>query len=139
MPTGPLSALPPCSEVTVPSPSPGAVEGLILPDGAYLTSITEQGPLTQVTGYIERTPVQVELELRDRDDLEILQLENEIFEAEGLLSNGTHRTYVKAQAMCATGSQIVAVVAAEVDAAGVPVPTGAPAPQAGSTTPPPGS
>lgn len=121
-PTGPLLALAPCS--TPPPAIDEQVEGIVLPEQARIGEVTEQGPLTQVTGYIPKTPPQVRMEFEQRDDLEVFTLEDEIFEAEALVSNGTHRTYLKVQAICQEGSQFVAVVAAEVEAEQVPTPQG---------------
>jgi hypothetical protein len=125
-PTGPLQALPPCQ--TPPPAADADVDGIVLPEGAVITEVTPQGPVTQVTGFAPLTPVQIEVAIQEREDLEILQLENEIFEAEGLVSNGTHRTYLKATAICDRGSQFIAVVAAEVSAQALPSPTGTASP-----------
>ena len=123
IPTGPLVALPECGPP--PPPSGGPVEGLIVPTGFVTTSVTPQGPLTQVTGWVPLTPVQVEVDLGAAEGVTVLSLENEIYEAEALLSRGGFRTYLKAAAMCQTASTLVAVVAREVEASGLPVPTGA--------------
>lgn len=65
----------------------------------------------------------------ERDDLEIFFIEDEIYESEAMVGNGTHRTYVKATAVCDRGSRLLLVVAPELDAAGLPVPAQAtPAP-----------
>lgn len=124
--TGPLEALPPCG----PAPAPADVEppeGLVLPADAVVTGVTTRGPLSQVTGYVAMTPVQVRMYYEGRSDLEQLQIEDEVFEAEILVSDGSRRTFVKARAVCSQGSDVVAVVAAETDAAAVPAPAGSPA------------
>ena len=123
-PTGPLVALSEC-DGPPDEPVEADVEGIELPPDATITSVTPQGPLINLTAYIPVTPVNVRLFYENRDDLEILIIEDEIFEAELLVSNGTHRTYVKASAICQTGSTAVIVVAAELDADGLPVPAGA--------------
>lgn len=121
-PLGPLEALADCGP---PPDSEGeAPEGLVLPDDAVIQKTTPQGPLVNVTAYVPMTPVQFEQVYRELD-VEILISENEIFEAELLISDGTHRNFLKAAALCKEGSSVLAVVAPEVDAEGLPVPQGA--------------
>ncbi len=84
--------------------------GLVLPEGSVITSVERQHPLTTVRGYVPITPVQVRQSYQERDNLEFSELEDEIFEAETLYTLGVHNTYVKAQATCATGSLLIAVV-----------------------------
>lgn len=125
--SGPLDALPECG----PAPEPADVtppEGLALPEDAVLTGVSTQGPVSQVTAYLPMTPVQTRLYYEGRDDLEQIQLEDEVFEAEVLVSDGSHRTFVKARAVCSQGSEAIAVVAAETAAGDVPAPAGSPAP-----------
>lgn len=124
----PLTALGPC-----PSPAPADAgltrpEGLYLPPGAAVTKITETGPLTNVQGYVGMTPIQIRVDYASQDSLEVLQLEDEGFESEALLTDGEHRLFIKAQAICDQGSVFAAVLAPENAAAAVPVPTGAATP-----------
>lgn len=123
--TAPLEVLPACG----PAPAPADVElppGLVLPDDTVVTSVTTRGPLSQVTGYVAMTPVQLRRYYEERGDLEQLQIEDEVFEAEILVSDGSRRTFVKARAACSQGSDVFAVVAAETDAGAVPAPAGTP-------------
>lgn len=123
-PTGPLSGLPACP--AAPAAAGGApVEGLAVPDGAIVTKVTPQDPLTRVDGYVAMTPVQVRRHYQQRDDLEIIFIEDEIYEAEVLLSDGDHRSYVKALAQCAEGSRFLVVIAPETEGVTLPVPAGA--------------
>ncbi|MBW3664085.1 MAG: hypothetical protein KY469_13375 [Actinobacteria bacterium] len=125
VPTGPLTGLPPCGEAPEPLAEPPEVEGLVLPEGAEITQVTETAPLTNVTAYVERTPVQIRLELEADPELEILVSEDEVLEAELLVTDGEHRTFVKARAICDRASVVVGVVAPEEASDVVPVPTGA--------------
>jgi hypothetical protein len=118
-PLGPLEALADCEGL--PAAEGEAPDGLLLPDGAIIQKVTPQGPLVNVTAYVPMTPVQFEQTYRDLG-VEILITENEIFEAELLVSDGTHRNFLKAAALCKEGSSVLAVVAPEVDAEGLPVP-----------------
>jgi hypothetical protein len=118
-PLGPLEALADCEGL--PAAEGEAPDGLMLPDGAIIQKVTPQGPLVNVTAYVPMTPVQFEQTYRELD-VEILITENEIYEAELLVSNGTHRNFLKAAALCKEGSSVLAVVAPEVDAEGLPVP-----------------
>jgi len=123
----PLTALGPCQPAP-PAVEGGPVEGLVMPDGAVLTSIEGTGPITQVQGYIPMTPVQIRVDYQRRGDVQILQVEDEIREAEVLLTADDRRVFVKAQALCEEGSLFVAVVAPAEAADSVPVPAGSPQP-----------
>lgn len=122
-PLGPLEALGDCQGT--PAEEGEAPEGLLLPDEATIQRVTPQGPLVNVTAYVPMTPVQFEQSYRDLD-VEILISENEIYESEMLVSDGTHRNFLKAAALCKEGSSVLAVVAPEVDAEGLPVPQNLP-------------
>lgn len=120
-PMGPLEALADCEQT--PTADGQAPEGLLLPEGAVIQDVTPQGPLVNVTAYVEMTPVEFQ-QTYDDLDLEILVSENEIFEAELLVSDGEYRNFLKAAALCKRGSSVLAVVAPEVDAEGLPIPQG---------------
>ena len=120
---GVLEALPAC-------PSPPAavatdVEGLTLPPGSVVTGVTPQKPLVNVDAFVPLTPIDFESSFRGLEGVKILFTENEIFEAELLISNGKYRNFYKATASCNRGSTVLAVVAPEVDAQGLPLPAGA--------------
>jgi hypothetical protein len=127
----PLEHLPPCT-----SPPPAAetepIEGLLLPDGAVVTSVTAADPLTTIEGYAPLTPIQLRVYYQRLDGVEVLKAEDEVWESETLITDGKHRLFVKAQAACSEGSILVAVVAPEAAAEAVPAPAGSP------TSPPPG-
>ena len=119
----PLAGLPPC--VPPDSPSTRAVEGLVLPPGTVVQSVRTTGPVTEVRGFVERTPLQVHGFYEARDDVRMLNLEEEGFEAEALYSTPGVRVYVKAKAFCASGSSVLAVVGSgEAAARAVPTPAG---------------
>ena len=116
-----LVALPECP----PPPEAAAgdgVEGLVVPEGTVVTKVQEQAPLTNVTAFTPLTPAQFERSFLELPDITVLLNENEIYEAELLITTGTHRTFFKATATCKHGSSLLAVVAPEVDAQGLPVP-----------------
>lgn len=119
-----LNALPPC-ESPPPAAANAEVEGLSLPDGAVITKVAPQKPLTTVNAYVPLTPADFENSFRDKDGVTILFSENEIYEAEMLISTGAFRNFHKATATCRSGSTVLAVVAPEVDAQGLPLPAGA--------------
>ena len=119
---GPLHAMGPCGPP--PTAVPGRVAGLLLPDRAVVTAVERRSPLVTVRGYVELTPVQVRMYYQSiRDQLEVSELEDEVLEAETLFRRGPHRSWVKAQAVCATGSELTAVVG-PASGSGVPTPTG---------------
>lgn len=122
----PLQGYPAC---TTPAATavPADVPGLVLPDGALITEVSKDGPITQVTGYLERTPIQARVSYQERDDIALLQIEDEGFETEVLVESEGHRTFVKIQAVCDQGSVFVALVADAAAAAAIPTPAGSPA------------
>jgi hypothetical protein len=105
---GPLVALPSCQP-----PPPGIdadVPGLVLPDGAVVTEVEEQGPLISVRAYVEQTPIQVRRFYQRTKGLELQEIEDEVYEAEALFSGSEFNTYVKAQAQCRQGSVLIVFV-----------------------------
>jgi hypothetical protein len=119
--TGPLTAFPSCQgQPTVPAAEP--VAGMATPRGIVLLQSSAQGPVRNAVGYVERTPVQIRIEYERRDDLELLHSEDEVFESELLVSDGTHRTFVRATAICDRGSNVLMVVAPEGEEQGLPEP-----------------
>lgn len=105
---GPLVALPSCQP-----PPPGIhadVPGLVLPEGAVVTEVEDQGPLISVRAYVEQTPVQVRRFYQQAKGLELQEIEDEVYEAEALFSGAKFNSYVKAQAQCQQGSLLIAFV-----------------------------
>ena len=86
------------------------VPGLILPPGAILTEVTPVDPLTNTTGYVTMTPVQVRAFYQQHPAVTIISVEDESFEAEILYEADDRRVFLKAQAVCELGSIFVAVV-----------------------------
>ena len=125
--TADFSSLPVCAEQ--PSPAPvEEVPGLTLPDEATVFSVYDVGQLTQAEGMVEMTPVEVRTFYEGRDELEVLTVEDERIEAEILVTDGTHRLFVKAQIACATASNFTATVGTEAQAGAMPRPAGSPPP-----------
>lgn len=119
----PLEHLPPCSSPPAAA-DVGRIEGLLLPDDVVITGVTEAGPLTTIEGWVPLTPIQLRVYYQRLDGVQVLKAEDEVWESESLISDGTHRLFVKAQAQCSTGSLLVAVVAPEEAAGAVPAPAG---------------
>jgi hypothetical protein len=115
-----LGGLPECT--TPATGSDETVAGLTVPDEFVVLKVEKQKPLTNITGFVPLTPAAFERSFATMKDITILLTENEVFEAELLVTNGSHRTFLKATATCSTGSTVLAVVAPEVDAEGLPVP-----------------
>jgi hypothetical protein len=117
----PLTMLGPCTvdpNTIDEQPAPGA----LFPDDTVLTSQTQDGPLTQIKGYIPMTPVQIRVFYQRQDVMEVLQIEDEIRESEILLGDGDNRLFVKAQAICELGSVFLAVLAPQSAGGQVPEP-----------------
>lgn len=119
----PLTALGPC-EIEPNAIDDPPAEGLVLPPGAVLTEQAEDGPLTTTRGYVPMTPVQVRDWYQRHEELEVVQIEDEVREAEALLDSGDRRLFVKAQAVCELGSVFLAVVAPQADEDQLPAPAG---------------
>lgn len=122
----PMNALPSCA----PPPEPGdvgEVEGLAVPEGTVLLQRNDTERLIRVVGYVPLTPVQ-SLVAYEQLPVDVILREHEQFESELVYETDTHRAFVKTQVQCATGSNLVAVVAEIEDAGAVPTPTGGPAP-----------
>lgn len=113
-----------CTATPEPAADTPRPPGLVLPDEAILTSVEEADPLTNVQGYIPWTPVQYRVWLQFVAEVEVMQIEDEVREAEALVSDGTHRMFAKAQAVCEMGSVFVAVIAPELEDAELPTPAG---------------
>lgn len=121
----PLAGIGSCTATPDPATDAELPAGLVVPDDAIVTSVEPADPITNVQGYIPWTPVQYRVWLQFvAPDVEVLQIEDEIREAEALVTDGSHRMFVKAQAVCETGSVFVAVVAPEVSDATLPTPSG---------------
>ncbi len=117
----PLTELGPCAAAPQPAPQEDVV-GLVLPDGAVITVITRTDPVVTVQGWVPLTPIQLRVDYAERDGITFIQAEDEVWEAEVLVSTGDRRLFIKAQALCADASQFVAVVAPEDASEAVPVP-----------------
>ena len=120
---GPLPGFPPCTEA--PASNVPVPEGMTLPPGASLATSRDEPPLTYVDGFVPMTPVQVRL-WYEESGLTVILGEDEGLESEMLVSDGTHRTFIKTLARCDRGSDFVAVVAPETEAEQVPQPSGSP-------------
>lgn len=122
-----LAQFPPCEPPVGSGVDAGDVEGLVLPQDAVITSVVSNGPVTDIAAYVPRTPLDVRAFYEAESDVEILQLEDEIFETEVLLANGDLRMYLIAKVACPEGSHITAFVAPASAATTLPtLPGGAP-------------
>lgn len=126
-PNAPLVGYPPCDGLAPDRVEPRP-EGAILPRSARVTRVRERGPTLRVGGYVPLRPVALRMHYESRANLEVLQIEDEIIEAEALLTDGEFRTYIKATAVCDSGSSFSAIVAPELAASQVPTPSGGPSP-----------
>ncbi|MEO3745488.1 hypothetical protein [Plantactinospora sp. B5E13] len=117
-----LANLPSCDRVPMDAGREvsGEVTGLVLPAGARVTSTVPQGALTTVEATVRMTPLDVRAHYQGRTDVEVLNVEDEIFESEVLLRAGQRRMYLRATALCADGTALTAVVGPDSDDAGLP-------------------
>ena len=120
--TAPLEGLPPCGDPPAATTDPPAP--LIVPAGGIVTRVDVTGPLTNVQGWLPYTPVEIRVHYEGLAGWEALQSEDEIWEAELLLTDGGTRIFLKAQAVCQRGSVFVAVLAADDLAGQLPTPAG---------------
>ncbi|MGS2616220.1 hypothetical protein ACVCAH_17100 [Micromonospora sp. LZ34] len=119
---GMLANLPSCDRVPLDADAEvdAEVTGLVLPDGARVTSVVRQGALTTVEGTVRMTPLDVRAHYESRADIELLRAEDEVFEAEVLTRAQQRRMYLRAGALCADGTTLTAVVGPDSDDAGLP-------------------
>ncbi len=117
-----LANLPSCDRVPLDeAPEVGdVVDGLVFPDGARVTSVVEQGALVTVEGSIRMTPLELRADYEGRADVELLRIEDEVFETEVLLRSAGRRMYLRATALCADGTALMAVVGPDSEDAGLP-------------------
>lgn len=131
---GPMSALPACDVEPVPD-GRGDVDGLVLPSEATIVQRRSDGTMTQVTGWVDLTPIQLLDRYVRREDIALEQAEHEQFEAELLyevdVAGEAQKVFIKAQVACATGSNLVAFLAPAALPGAVPTPAGGASPPLG--------
>jgi hypothetical protein len=66
------------------------------------------------------TPLDVRAHYEGRADIELLRVEDEVFEAEVLTRAQQRRMYLRAGALCADGTTLTAVVGPDSEDAGLP-------------------
>lgn len=117
-----LANLPSCDRVPLDEgPDSGdEVDGLVFPDGARVSSVVEQGSLVTVEGSIRMTPLDLRADYEGRSDVELLRIEDEVFETEVLLRSAGRRMYLRATALCADGTALMAVIGPDSEDAGLP-------------------
>ncbi|MEV6814799.1 hypothetical protein, partial [Micromonospora sp. NPDC051296] len=96
------------------------VPGLMLPDGARVTSVIEQGVLTSVEATVRMSPLDVRAHYEQRTDIDLLRVEDEIFETEVLARAQDRRMYLRAGALCADATTLTVMVGPDSDEAGLP-------------------
>lgn len=113
-PTGALTDLPPCDG---PPPASGDAppEGLFLPRGTVVTAVQEIDPVVSVEGWVPMTPSQVRRAFENASGYEVLNREDESYDAEVLVSDGTDRSFVEVLAVCDNASRFLVVTSAEPD------------------------
>ncbi|MER7459842.1 hypothetical protein [Micromonospora sp. NPDC126480] len=117
-----LANLPSCDRVPLDQEPEvdAAVPGLVLPDGARVTSVVEQGALTSVAATVRMSPLDVRAHYEQRTDIELLRVEDEIFETEVLARTQDRRMYLRAGALCSDGATLTVMVGPDSDDAGLP-------------------
>jgi len=118
----PLTTLKACG--ATPRGVAADVPGLELPEGAVLTTVKPGSPLTQASGYVPTTPIKVKRFYTQDARLTVYNSEDEVYESEVLVGDGSRRTYVKAQAVCQTGSTLVVFIGKDGSDGAVPTPQG---------------
>lgn len=126
-PTAMALELPPCGKPPSPDPNPPP-PGAVMPPESRITAVREQAPLVQLNGYVESTPREIRAWVEAQPDLEVVVAEDEGYESELLVTDGTWRTFIKARAVCEDASLLAEVIAPEDSDAAIPTPAGSPAP-----------
>ncbi len=86
------------------------VAGLVLPAEAVVTSVQEDGQLVTVQGYVEATPVAVREFYQSARGFELVEIEDEVVEAEAVYAEDDYRAFAKATASCSRGSDLLVVI-----------------------------
>ncbi len=117
-----LANLPSCDRVPLDQePEVSAdVPGLVLPDGARVTGVIEQGVLTTVEATVRMSPLDVRAHYEQRTDINLLRVEDEIFETEVLARAQDRRMYLRAGALCADATTLTVMVGPDSEDAGLP-------------------
>ncbi len=117
-----LANLPSCDRVPIDDdPEVDAdVPGLALPEGSRVTAVVQQGVLTTVEATLRMSPLDVRAHYEQRTDLDVLRVEDEVFETEVLARTEARRMYLRASALCADGSSLTVVVGPDSEDAGLP-------------------
>ncbi|MEV6692837.1 hypothetical protein AB0M35_15330 [Micromonospora sp. NPDC051196] len=116
-----LANLPSCDRVPMDDPEVEAdVPGLALPEGSRVTAVVQQGVLTTVEATLRMSPLDVRAHYEQRTDLDVLRVEDEVFETEVLARTEARRMYLRASALCADGSSLTVVVGPDSEDAGLP-------------------
>lgn len=95
---------------------------MVVPEGMVITRLSEVGPLISADGFIDATPIDLRDDFSSRDDVELVYLEDEGFEAELLVDSGAWRTFIRASIRCRTGSIIQVLLGPGEQADALPVP-----------------
>jgi hypothetical protein len=66
------------------------------------------------------TPLEVRADYEGRLDVDLLRVEDEVFETEVLLRAEGRRMYLMAAALCATASDLNVIIGPDTDDAGLP-------------------
>jgi hypothetical protein len=119
---GLLSNLPSCDRVSLGERAGASadVTGLVLPEGATVTSVVEQNGLTTVEATVRMTPLDVRAFYQNDAAVDVLRAEDEVFESEVLVRAEQRRMYLRATALCADGTALTAVVGPDSEDAGLP-------------------
>ncbi|MGH3443429.1 MAG: hypothetical protein ACRDUY_15565 [Nitriliruptorales bacterium] len=119
----PMTALSPCDDVAPSPTSDPQPDGLVLPQGAVVVRVEQSGSGERVIGFVPLTPVQLLAAYEDLD-VRLLEREHEQFESELVYEADGVRGFVKAQVVCSTGSNFLAVVVPAEAASELPEPGG---------------
>ncbi|MEV1145483.1 hypothetical protein [Micromonospora sp. NPDC049799] len=117
-----LANLPSCDRVPLDEDPevPADVPGLVLPDGARVTSVIRQGAVTSVEATVRMSPLDVRAHYEQRADIDLLRVEDEVFETEVLARSQDRRMYLRAAALCADGTTLSAMVGPDSEDGGLP-------------------
>jgi hypothetical protein len=113
--------LPGCGTPPSPDPDPPPV-GAVIPPGTRVTAFRQQDGLGQLNGYVTSTPRQVRAWIAEQPGLEVVAAQDDGYEAQLLVSDGSRRTFVKVRAVCTQGSRLVEIIAPADAAEALPTP-----------------
>ena len=120
-PAADVAELPGCGPPPSPAPDPPPAGALIPPD-TRVTAVRAELPVVQLNGYVAATPDDIRDFVESVDGVTVEEAGGNSRERELLVSTRRWRIYLKARAVCTTGSLLLEILAPADSDAQIPSP-----------------